>query len=60
MFNVDLEELYKALEEDEINRQKFPCCANCANYYVEYGYSGCKIHDLPLIHEDKEKCKDWR
>lgn len=57
---ADLEELYKIIEADETERHQFPCCANCLNYFTDYGYSGCKIHDLPLIYEDKDACADWK
>lgn len=60
MFDMALEDFYKTLEEDEINRHQSPCCANCLNYFMDYGYSGCKIYDLPLIYEDKEKCDNWK
>lgn len=60
---ADLNDIYsleKILYEDELTRQANPCCVNCKNYFDDYGYSGCKCHDLPLENENTDKCKDWR
>ena len=56
---MTLKEYYEDCKRVEEERIDHPCCMNCRAYYTEYGYSNCKIHDLPMENE-KEKCNDWK
>ena len=57
---MTLKEYYEDCKRVEEERQAHPCCMNCKEYYIEYGYSNCMIHGEPLEEEETEKCDDWR
>ena len=57
-FETEMEQLYKAEEQAEIERQQGEhTCYNCKRCYEEYGMQNCKKHDLPM--EDMSGCDDW-
>lgn len=56
---MTMEEFYALRKEDEENRQKNPCCANCGHYYEEYGADLCKYWEEPMPDINKDKCNHW-
>ncbi len=51
---------YEALMKEECEyRTTHKCCQTCSNYYIEYGMSNCKKHDIPLEDEENDKCSDF-
>lgn len=58
---LTLDEYYALCKEDEEARQEKPCCANCGNYYDEYGYQFCYVFGNPIMEDvNNEKCSSWR
>lgn len=63
---MSLSEFYALLEEDnrkyEAWRKRKPCCANCKNYYMDYGIDCCKKFDCvpeDVLDIDEQKCTRW-
>lgn len=61
------DELMKLMIEDAKLTQKWreecACCANCRNYYSEYGDDLCKEMDIIPEHVDdiyNGRCNKWR
>lgn len=56
-------EAWKELENQEAAdyevRKANPCCANCFNYYIDYGMPCCCKHDMPMEDESNDHCDDF-
>lgn len=58
---MSLEEYYKLCELEKQEAYKNPCCVNCKYCHNEYGYSFCKINDMPIVQNtEKYKCENWQ
>ena len=59
-FSVN-DHMLEMLAEDEKLRQCNKCCMNCGNCYEEYGYTMCKLDEMP---EDADLnnyvCDKWK